>query len=114
VLLLLLAGPIGAELYARHFANSKVANAVECEVQDSAKVSFAGMPPVLWQYITSHYQRIDVETSGNQVRSAKGMKVNVTIQDVRLNNSNNSRALWTARGSSRRSSTKAFRCRWST
>lgn len=91
VLLLLLAGPIGAELFARHFANSKVANAVECEVQDSAKVSFAGMPPVLWQYITSHYQRIDVETAGNQVRNAKGMKVNLTIQDVRLNNGNNSK-----------------------
>ncbi len=90
VLLLVLAVPIGAELYARHLASSKVANAVQCEVQDSASVSFAGAPPVLWQYFTSHYTDISVQTAGNQVRSAKGMKLNLDIRDVTLNNTNNS------------------------
>ena len=90
VVALILVGLIGAELYARHVADSKVASAVECEVQDSASVSFSSTPPVLWQYINRHYTEISVQTAGNQVRSAKGMKVNIDIKDVRLNNSNNS------------------------
>ncbi len=90
VLLLILAVPIGAELYTRHLASSKVANAVQCEVQDSASVSFAAAPPVLWQYLTSHYTDISVQTAGNQVRSAKGMTVNLDIRDIKLNNTNNS------------------------
>jgi LmeA-like phospholipid-binding len=81
---------VGAELYARHVANGKVASAVVCEVQDSASVSFAETPPVLWQYFTGHYTDISVQTAGNQVRSAKGMKVSIDIQDIRLNNTNNS------------------------
>jgi LmeA-like phospholipid-binding len=90
VVLLVLAGAIGAELYTRHLASSKVAQAVQCEVQDSASVSFAAAPPVLWQYLSSHYSDISVQTAGNQVRSAKGMKVNLDIRDIKLNNSNNS------------------------
>jgi len=90
VALLIVAVPIGAELYARHLAASKVADAVQCEVQDSASVSFAATPPVLWQYLTSHYTDISVQTAGNQLRSAKGMKVNLDIRDVKLNNTNNS------------------------
>ena len=90
VLLLIVAVPIGAELYTRHLASSKVANAVQCEVQDSASVSFAAAPPVLWQYLTSHYTDISVQTAGNQVRSAKGMTVNLDIRDIKLNNTNNS------------------------
>ena len=90
VLLLVIAVPIGAELYTRHLASSKVANAVQCEVQDSASVSFSPAPPVLWQYLTSHYTDISVQTAGNQVRSAKGMKVSLDIRDIKLNNTNNS------------------------
>jgi hypothetical protein len=90
VLLLVLAGSIGAELYTRHLASTKVASAVQCEIQDSASVSFAGVPPVLWQYLTSDYSDISVQTAGNQVRSAKGMKVSLDIRDVKLNNTNNS------------------------
>jgi LmeA-like phospholipid-binding len=90
VVLLVLASAIGAELYTRHLAASKVAQAVQCEVQDSASVSFAGAPPVLWQYLSSHYSDISVQTAGNQVRSAKGMKVSLDIRDVKLNNANNS------------------------
>jgi hypothetical protein len=81
---------VAAELYARHVANGKVASAVVCEVEDSASVSFAETPPVLWQYVTSHYTDISVQTAGNQVRSAKGMKVTIDLRDVRLSNSNNS------------------------
>ncbi len=91
VLALVLAGLIGAELYTRHAADSKVTNAVQCEVQDSANVSFAAAPPVLWQYITGHYTRISVQTAGNQVRSAKGMKISLDIRDVRLANSGTSK-----------------------
>lgn len=91
LLLVVVAAFIGAELYARHHAESKVAGAVSCEVQDSAHVSFAATPPVLWQYITSHYTDISVETAGNQVRDAKGMKVNLDIRDIRLNGTNNSK-----------------------
>jgi hypothetical protein len=85
------AGLIGAELYARHLADSKVAQAVQCEVQDSASVSFATTPPVLWQYLTSHYSNISAQTAGNQVRSAKGMKINIAIRNVQLSNANNSK-----------------------
>jgi hypothetical protein len=90
VALLILAASIGAELYTRHLASSKVAQAVQCEVQDNASVSLAGAPPVLWQYLTSHYTDISVQTAGNQVRSAKGMKVSLDIRDIKLNNANNS------------------------
>lgn len=90
VVLLVLATAIGGELYARHVASSKVAQAVSCEVQDSASVSFAGLPPVLWQYVTSDYPDISVQTAGNQVRSAKGMKVSLDIRDIKINKTGNS------------------------
>ncbi|MGH3542304.1 MAG: LmeA family phospholipid-binding protein, partial [Mycobacterium sp.] len=90
VVLLAAAGLIGAELYTRHLASSKVASAVQCEVEDSAKVSFAATPPVLWQYLTKHYTNISVHTAGNQVRSAKGMQVSLNIHDIKLNKTSNS------------------------
>jgi len=90
IVLLVLVGSIGAELYTRHLASSKVAQAVQCEVQDSASVSFAATPPVLWQYLTGDYPDISVQTAGNQVRSAKGMKVNLDIRDIKLNKTGNS------------------------
>ena len=90
VALVLIAIPIGGELYARHVASTKVANAVQCEVQDSAKVSFSPVPPVLWQYLSKDYSDISVQTGGNQVRQAKGMKVKFDIRDIKLNNTANS------------------------
>ena len=86
----MIAIPIGGELYARHVASTKVANAVQCEVQDSASVSFSPAPPVLWQYLTKDYSDISVQTGGNQVRQAKGMKVNFDVRDIKLNNTTNS------------------------
>ncbi|KAA8957710.1 DUF2993 domain-containing protein [Mycobacterium sp.] len=82
--LLIVASLIGAELYARHLADSKVAAAVSCEVQDGAKVSFAATPPVLWQVLTGHYTNISVQTAGNQVRGVKGMQISLDIRDIRL------------------------------
>ena len=91
VLVVVLAVVVGAELLARHLIGSKVASAVACEVQDSATVSFASMPPMLWQFISSQYPDISVQTAGNQVRSAKGMKVTIDIKDLRLSDTNNSK-----------------------
>ncbi|OJZ69012.1 hypothetical protein BRW65_24360 [Mycobacterium paraffinicum] len=91
VLVVILAAVVGAELILRHLVGSKVASAVACEVQDSATVSFASMPPMLWQYFSGQYPDISVQTAGNQVRSAKGMKVNIDIKDLRLNDTNNSK-----------------------
>ncbi len=90
VALVVIAIPVGGELYARHAASTKVANAVQCEIQDSANVSFSPAPPVLWQYLTNHYSDISVRTAGNQVRSAKGMKVSFDARDIKLNNTSNS------------------------
>lgn len=88
--LVVVATAIGGELYARHVASTKVAKAVQCEVQDSAKVSFSPAPPVLWQYLTKDYSDISVQTAGNQVRSAKGMTVKFDVRDIKLNNTANS------------------------
>ena len=79
-----LAGLLGAELYARHTANSIVARAVSCVVQDSASASF-GLRPFLIQHFTHSYRDMTVETAGNQIREAKGMKLNLRLDDVRIN-----------------------------
>jgi hypothetical protein len=84
VVALVLAGVIGGELYGRHRADSVVAKAVECVVQDTATASFGVWPPFLVQHMSGHYTNIHIETAGNQVREAKGMKVNIDINDVRL------------------------------
>ncbi len=81
---LVIAGLIGGELYTRHVANSKVAQAVACVVKDQATASFGVAPLLLWQVATQHFTNITVETAGNQIRDAKGMKIKITIQDVRI------------------------------
>jgi LmeA-like phospholipid-binding len=88
---LVIAGLIGAELYARHVANSKVAQAVACVVKDQATASFGVTPLMLWQQATKHYTNISVQTAGNQIRDAKGMKITININDVRLNSTANSK-----------------------
>jgi len=84
VVALVIAAALGGELYARSRADTIVANATQCVVEDSAKVSFGVMPPFLMQHISGHYTNINIETAGNQIRQAKGMKVAVNIKDVRL------------------------------
>ena len=81
---LALAGLLGGEFYARHRANSIVANAVSCVVQDSAKASF-GVRPFLLQHFSHNYRDMRVETAGNQIREAKGMKLQLRLDDIRIN-----------------------------
>jgi hypothetical protein len=90
VVALVAAGLLAAELYARHRADQVVARAAQCVVQDSATVSFGALPPFLMQHISGHYTNIHFETAGNQIRKAKGMRVNVVIKDVRLEDTANS------------------------
>jgi hypothetical protein len=89
VVALVLAGLLGGELYARSRADSVVTKATECVVRDGAKASFGVVPPFLWQHMSGHYTNINIETAGNQVREAKGMKVTINIKDVRLEDSAN-------------------------
>lgn len=84
VLALVAAGLLGGELYARKRAVSVVAGVVACVVQDEASASFDPLPPFLWQHATGHYTNINIETAGNQIREAKGMKVVLGIKDVRI------------------------------
>jgi hypothetical protein len=84
VIALVAAGVLGGELYARSRADSVVAKATQCVVQDNATASFGALPPFLMQHMSGHYTNIHIETAGNQVRQAKGMKVNLVIKDVRL------------------------------
>jgi hypothetical protein len=107
VVSLAIAGLIGAELYARHRVNTKVAQAVACEVKDQATASFGVTPLMLWQLATNHFTNISVQTAGNQIRDAKGMKIAINIQNVRLNSTPNSKGTigsldatitWTADG----------------
>jgi hypothetical protein len=81
----------GAELYARHRADSLLVAVAECVVKDGATVSFGVNPPFLWQHITGHYTNISVLTEGNQVQDAKGMTADVTVEDVRLQGSKDSK-----------------------
>jgi LmeA-like phospholipid-binding len=78
-----IAGVIGGELYGRHRANSVVATAAECVVQDGVSVSF-GPSPFLLQHLTGHYKDISIHTAGHQIRTAKGMKADININDVDL------------------------------
>jgi LmeA-like phospholipid-binding len=107
VISLLLAALIGAELYARNTANNKVAQAVACEVKDKATARFGVAPLVLWQLATRHFTNISVETAGNQIRDAKGMKISLTIDNVQLKDTPNSKGtigalnadiIWTSDG----------------
>lgn len=85
VVAVVFAGLLVAELIARSRANSVVAKVVSCVVHDQAKVSFGVMPPFLLQHLNRHYTNISVQTAGNQLLDAKGMKLDLDIKDVKLN-----------------------------
>ena len=100
------AGLVGGELYARNRANSVVAAATECVVQDQVKVSF-GPSPFLLQHFTGHYRDISIHTAGHQIRNAKGMTADINITDVDLHGNADSKGTigaldanvsWTAQG----------------
>lgn len=84
VVALAIAGLVGTELYGRNKANSVVSNIVSCVVGDRAGVSFGLMPPFVVQHLRGRYSNISIETAGNQIRDAKGMKVAIDIDDVRV------------------------------
>ncbi len=90
VVALIAAGLLAGELYARHRADTVVAAAASCVVQDKATASF-GPTPFLLQHMTGHYNDISIQTAGNQIRAAKGMKADVNIDDVRLQGNANSK-----------------------
>jgi len=85
-----IAALLGGELYARHRADAVIAQVVSCVVKDQATVSFGVVPPFLWQHVNGHYTNISIQTAGNQIRDAKGMKVDLDIKDVRLQNTGTS------------------------
>lgn len=85
--LVLIAIPVGVEIYVRHEANNKIAAATACIVKDQATASFGVTPLVTWQVLTDHYTNISIETAGNNIRDAKGMKLQLNINDVKIDNS---------------------------
>jgi hypothetical protein len=91
VVALIAGGLAGGELYARYRADSILTDVAECVVQDGVSISFGVNPPFLWQHITGHYTNISVTTAGNRVQSADGMTADVTLKDVRLQDSADSK-----------------------
>ncbi|WP_432246481.1 LmeA family phospholipid-binding protein [Mycolicibacterium sp. ELW1] len=89
VLAVVIAGLLGTELYVRHEADTVVSRAVSCVVQDQADVSF-GARPFLLQHLSRHYSDIHVQTAGNQIRGAKGMKLDLWLDDIRIDQTANS------------------------
>ncbi|WP_082680687.1 DUF2993 domain-containing protein [Mycolicibacterium novocastrense] len=84
VVALLVGGLAAGELYARQRADNILTEVAECVTEDGVKISFGVNPPFLWQHITGHYTNISVTTDGNRVQSADGMTAEVTLADVRL------------------------------
>ena len=91
IVALLAGGLAGGELYERHRADSILVEVAECVVQDGVTISFGVNPPFLWQHITGHYTNISVATAGDRVQDAKGMTADVTLEDVRLQDSADSK-----------------------
>lgn len=77
------AGLIGAEVLVRNHAESVVADTVKCATGDTSTVSFATMPPILWQAASGTYTSIRIQTSGNRIRGMRGMPVVINLHDVR-------------------------------
>jgi len=90
VVALLAGGLAGLEVYARHRAADVLVGVAECVVEDGATISYGVTPPFLWQHITGHYTNISVQTAGDRVQSARGMTADVTLEDVRLQDSSDS------------------------
>ena len=91
IVALLAGGLAGAELYARHRADNILVGIAECVVQDGVAISYGVNPPFLWQHMTGHYTNISVSTAGDNVQEAKGMTADVTLKDIRLQDSADSK-----------------------
>ncbi|GFG55417.1 hypothetical protein MAGR_68580 [Mycolicibacterium agri] len=88
---MLAGGLAGAELYARHRADDVLIDVAECVVRDGVTISYGVNPPFLWQHIAGHYTNISVETAGHNVQDADGMTADVTVSDVRLQDTGDSK-----------------------
>ncbi|OBG21659.1 hypothetical protein A5768_26385 [Mycolicibacterium fortuitum] len=82
VLVVVLAGLIGAEFYARHRAASVIEETLKCSLGDTATTSLTVMPPFLWQHITGTYAAIDIQTAGHNIRQAQGMQLQAAIRGL--------------------------------
>ena len=91
VVALVTGGLAGAELYARNRADGILVDIAECVVKDGATISFGVNPPFLWQHITGDYTNISVTTEGDRVQDATGMTAEVTLEDVRLKETDDSK-----------------------
>ncbi|MGZ6779856.1 MAG: LmeA family phospholipid-binding protein [Mycobacterium sp.] len=91
VVALLAGGLAGAELYARHRADGVLVDVAKCVVRDDVSISYGVNPPFLWQHITGHYTNISVSTAGHRVQDATGMTADVTVSDVRLRETGDSK-----------------------
>jgi LmeA-like phospholipid-binding len=91
VVALIAGGLAGVELYARHRADAVLVDVAECVVQDGVTISYGVNPPFLWQHITGHYTNISVTTAGRNVQEADGMTADVTVSDVRLRETGDSK-----------------------
>jgi hypothetical protein len=91
IVALVTGGLAGAELYARHRADGVLVEVAECVVRDGVTISYGVNPPFLWQHITGHYTNISVTTAGHNVQDATGMTADVTVSDVRLRDTGDSK-----------------------
>lgn len=91
VVALIAGGLAGAELYARNRADDILVDVAECVVRDGVTISYGVNPPFLWQHITGHYTNISVTTAGRNVQDANGMTADVTVSDVRLHETGDSK-----------------------
>jgi LmeA-like phospholipid-binding len=92
IIVALVAGGLAcAELYARHRADGILVDVAECVVRDGVTISYGVNPPFLWQHITGHYTDISVNTAGRRVQDATGMTADVTVSDVRLHETGDSK-----------------------
>lgn len=91
IVAILAGGLAGAELYARHRADNVLVDVAQCVVRDGVTISYGVNPPFLWQHITGHYTNISVATAGHNVQDATGMTADVTVKDVRLRDSGDSK-----------------------
>ena len=91
IVALIAGGLAGAELYARNRADDVLVDVAECVVRDGVTISYGVNPPFLWQHITGHYTNITVTTAGRNVQDASGMTADVTVSDVRLQETGDSK-----------------------
>jgi hypothetical protein len=85
---LVVAGLLGAEVYAREAAIDKVKAAAACQIEDSedaVNVSFSTSPPVLFQYLNDKYTEFRITTHGTHIRGAQGMTADIVVEDMDLN-----------------------------